>query len=294
MKKPTLITLLCVICKIVSVQSSEIVLNDTINFTDKFAKKQGHWIIFNKTLHKSGYKDDQKVEEGKFVDSKKTGIWETFFPNNKIKSKIPYENNRQDGYAILYYENGNIKEEGVWKNNRWIGDYKLYYETGKIQQEFKFNVAGKREGLQTYYNEDGQKIIEGNWKGGTEAGLLKEFYDNGDLKAEKIFADGLLDVASTKNYNTKKPITKEVKMIEEPTLSPPVQVKEEKDNLGKPFNGEGYWKLFNANKQVSKDGIFSKNRLIDGKVYNYNPDGILIRIAVYKEGKYIGDSIIEE
>jgi antitoxin component YwqK of YwqJK toxin-antitoxin module len=73
-----------------------------------------------------------------------------------------------------------------------------------------------------------------------------------------------------------------------------INQKTEKDNLGKVFNGEGYWKLYNGNKQVSKDGTFSKNRLIDGKVYNYNADGILTRVAVYKGGKYVGDAVIEE
>lgn len=267
--------------------------NDTINFTDGLGKKQGHWILFNNMLHKPGYTDDQKVEEGKYTDNKKTGIWQTFFPNNKLKSKIPYENNRQDGYAVLYYENGNIKEEGTWKNNRWVGDYKLYYENGQVEQEFKFNAAGKREGSQKYYNENGQKIMEGNWEEGKAAGL-KEFYDNGDIKAEKNFDDGSLDVASIKTYETKKASAKAVKKAEAPVVAPAVIVQEEKDNLGKPFNGEGYWKLFNANKQVSKDGVFSKNRLVDGKVYTYSKDGILTRIAVYKEGKYVGDSVIEE
>lgn len=268
--------------------------NDTINFTDALGKKQGHWVLFNNMLHKPGYADDQKVEEGKYTDNKKTGIWQTFFPNNKLKSKIPYENNRQDGYAVLYYENGNIKEEGTWKNNRWVGDYKLYYENGQVEQEFKFNASGKREGSQKYYNENGQKIMEGNWEEGKATGSLKEFYDNGDIKAEKKFDDGSLDVASIKTYETKKVSAKASKKAEAPVVAPAVIVQEEKDNLGKPFNGEGYWKLFNANKQVSKDGVFSKNRLVDGKVYTYNKDGILTRIAVYKEGKYVGDSVIEE
>jgi len=295
MKKPILILLL-VICKIAFVQSSEIGSNDTINFTDKVGKKQGHWIIFNSVLHLPGYKNDQKVEEGRFVNSKKTGIWETFFPNNKLKSRIPYTNNRQDGYAVQYYDNGNIKEEGTWKNNRWVGDYKLYHENGQVQQDFKFNAGGVREGIQTYYNESGQKIIEGNWAQGKETGELKEFYDNGELKSEKNFNNGSLDIASTKNFEAKKTVTNVAKVVvkEEVIAPPPVIVHEEKDNLGKPFNGEGYWKLFNSNKQVTKDGVFSKNKLVDGKVYTYNTDGILTRIAVYKEGKYVGDSIIQD
>ena len=293
MKKVTLI-LLFITCKIAIAQSYELVNNDTINFTDAASKKQGKWIIFNRTLHKPDYADDQKVEEGKFVDSKKTGIWKEFFPNTKIKSKITYENNRPSGYAIMYQENGKIKEEGLWKNNRWVGDYKLYYENGQVQQEFQFNAMGKREGPQKYYYENGQTMIEGNWAEGKEAGLLKEYYENGDIKAEKNFNGGTLDIATTKTYEPKKPIVKAPEKAEEAPAPPIVPQKTEKDNLGKSFNGEGYWKLYNSNKQISKDGTFSKNRMIDGKVYYYSPDGILTRIAIYKDGRYVGDSVIED
>jgi antitoxin component YwqK of YwqJK toxin-antitoxin module len=31
-----------------------------------------------------------------------------------------------------------------------------------------------------------------------------------------------------------------------------------------------------------------------GKAYIYNEDGILIRIAMYKDGQYIGDTQIEK
>jgi len=291
-RKITLI-LLFITYKVVVAQSYELINNDTINFTDANSKKQGKWIIFNRTLHKPDYADDQKVEEGRFADSKKTGIWKEFFPNNSLKSKITYENNRPSGYAVMYHDNGKIKEEGLWKNNRWVGDYKLYYENGQVQQEFKFNATGKREGPQTYYYANGQPMIEGNWTEGKEAGLLKEYYENGDIKAEKNFNGGTLDIASTKTYEPTKPIVKITEKVE--IAAPPVIAqKNEKDNLGKQFNGEGYWKLYNANKQVSKDGTFSKNRLMDGKVYYYSPDGILTRVAVYKDGKYVGDSVIEE
>ncbi len=292
MKKAILI-LLFITYKIGIAQSFELIGNDTINFTDTFGKRQGKWIIFNKDLHREGYADDQKVEEGKFIDSKKTGIWKEYYPNTNIKSIITYENNRPSGYAKMYHDNGKIKEEGLWKNNRWVGDYKLYYENGQVQQAFQFNVNGKREGTQTYYYDNGQVMIAGNWAEGKESGVLKEYYENGDLKSEKNFNGGTMDESSVKNYEPKKEIA--VKPAEKVPEPPPIIAqKTEKDNLGKTFNGEGYWKLYNTNKQISKDGTFVKNRLIDGKVYHYSPDGILTRIAVYKDGKYVGDSVIEE
>lgn len=296
MKKTTLI-LLFITCKIVAAQSYELLNNDTINVIDLVGKKQGKWIITNLTLHKPCYAEDQKVKEGDYKDSRKTGFWKVYFCNKILKSKIEYKNNRPNGYAILYHDNGKVKEEGLWKNNRWIGNYKLYFSNGQVQQAFTFNTSGKREGQQQYFYENGQLMIEGVWESGKESGTLKEYYENGDLRSEKDFAGGNLDTASVKKFEPKKPLVETVKeiIIEAPVEEPIVHVeeKEEEVNLGV-FNGKGYWKLYNINKQVSKDGIFKRNRLIDGKAYFYDTDGILTRIAVYKKGKYIGDSVMEE
>ncbi len=267
--------------------------NDSINFTDANDKKQGKWIITGKMAHKPAYTDDQKVEEGMYIGGKKTGIWKEYYPNNGLKSKITFDNGRPNGYAIMYHDNGKIKEEGLWQMSRWVGDYKLYYENGQVQQEFKFTQGGKREGVQKYYYESGQLMIEGNWQGGKESGIIKEYYENGDIREEKMFNDGNFDPAVSKSYEPKKPVV--VKTPEEKEVSPPVvPQKTEKDNLGKQFTGEGYWKLYNQNRQVSKDGTFHDYRLVDGKNYFYNQDGLLTRIAIYKSGKYIGDAIIEE
>lgn len=294
MRKITLI-LFFITCKIAIAQSYELVNNDTINIIDVTGKKQGKWIITNIMLKKPCYADDQKVEEGKFTDSKKIGFWKEYYCNKALKSKINYENGRPNGYAILYHENGKIKEEGLWKNNRWVGDYKLYFSNGQVQQAFTFNGSGKREGEQKYYYENGQVMIEGNWVEGKENGVLKEYYENGDIRSIKEFNGGNMDPASVKNYEPKKPIAETPPEIKIEAPAPPVMAqKTEQDNMGKVFNGEGYWKLYNANKQVSKDGVFHNSRLMDGKAYFYNSDGLLTRIAVYKDGRYIGDSVIED
>jgi len=275
-------------------QTYEVIGKDTINFEDINGKRQGKWIITNKLLHRECYTDDQKVEEGKYVDSKKTAFWQEFFCNKKLKSKIYYENNRPNGYAIIYHENGKIKEEGMWKNNRWTGVYKLYYPNGQVQQAFNFGTTGKREGNQTYYYENGQVMIEGSWEGGREAGEVKEYYENGEVKSVKNFNGGIIDAASIKTFEPKKPLPKP-KPVEEEADAPPVVIdKTEKDNLGKMFNGEGYWQLYNRNKQITKDGTFLHNRFMEGKAYFYDDDGILLRIAIYKNGKYIGDGVMDE
>ena len=289
--KKLLLILLFITCKIGFAQSSN---KDSINYTDPEGKKQGKWVILNLIKHLPGYRDDQKVEEGKYADSKKTGIWTEWFANGNMKNKLTFENNRPNGYAIMYHENGKISEEGLWKNSRWVGEYKMYYENGTPMQEFKFNPSGKREGAQKYYYENGQTMIEGDWQNGKESGVLKEYYENGDIKSEKAFNDGTLDEANTKNYEPKKPIPAASPEPVEAKATPPiVPSADEKPNI-KPFDGEGEHKLYNKNKQLAKDGTFHKSRLIDGKCYIYNGDGILQRIAVYRGGTYIGDAPIEE
>jgi antitoxin component YwqK of YwqJK toxin-antitoxin module len=281
--------------KMLAAQTFEVVGNDTINLTDTNGKRQGRWVITNAILRRECYSEDQKVEEGKYADSKKTGFWKEYYCNKNVKSKIFYENNKPNGYAIIYHENGKIKEEGQWKNNRWVGAYKLYYSNGQVQQSFSFNPSGKREGKQTYFYENGQVMIEGDWQGGKEAGEVKEYYENGDVKSIKDFAAGAIDATSIKTFEPKKPIVKKQHLPEEEIEAPPVIVqKTEKDNLGKMFNGEGYWQLYNSNKQITKDGDFKQNRLMTGKAYFYDENGILLRIAIYKNGKYVGDGIIEE
>ena len=59
-------------------------------------------------------------------------------------------------------------------------------------------------------------------------------------------------------------------------------------------SGNGYNKLFNKNKQISKNGVFTNYRLIDGKYYKYDENGILFLIMIFKEGRYIGNGVIEK
>lgn len=274
--------------------SFEMLGKDTINKVDAAGKKQGKWIIFGK--HKAGecYQPTQKVEEGKYKENRKTGEWIQYYCNGNTKNKVNYVNGRPDGYAVLYHENGTVSEEGTWKNNRWVGNFKQFYENGEVQHDFVYNSGGKREGESTYYYENGQKAIQGNFADGKETGTFKEYYKNGDIKAEKNYQDGAVDVASIKQFESKKPAEKE-----KTTAAPKVQLEKDEKPMDAPATSgplllNGKHTIYNKNKQVTKDGVFKDNRLMDGKAYIYNDNGILIRISVYKNGVYVGDTQVDE
>ncbi len=265
------------------------------NTVDASGLKQGYWIVFNTIKKLPNYPADAKVEEGNYADSKKMGIWKTFFPNGALKGEITYINNRASGYAKMYQENGKLLEEGVWENNRWVGEYKSYHENGQTFYDFNYTKTGKRQGEQTYYYENGQLMMRGEMKDGKETGTWAGYYENGDKREEKVFNDGTLDEGKTKLFQPEKELAVKYetpKSKESPKIA---DAKTEKTNEAhKPFDGNGYAKLFFAGGRISKDGEFKNFRLINGKDFIYNKDnGTLERVAFYKDGKYVGDAPIE-
>ncbi|MBA3662870.1 MAG: toxin-antitoxin system YwqK family antitoxin [Bacteroidetes bacterium] len=266
---------------------------DTINFTDVGGKKQGKWVLFGKHKPNTCFAPTQKAEEGAYKENRKTGVWMEYFCNGNPKNKITFVNGRPDGYAIVYYENGKVQEEGQWKNNRWVGALKQYYDNGQVQHDFKFNEGGKREGVQTYKYENGQTAIEGSFVNGKESGTIKEFHENGDLKAEKTYNNGNVDVASIKTYDPKKEFLSKKDVVEN---APKITLKPDEkpqDAKAGPLVLNGKYTLYDKNKNVSKDGLFKDNRLMEGKAFIYNENGILTRVAIYKNGVYAGDGVIE-
>jgi antitoxin component YwqK of YwqJK toxin-antitoxin module len=295
--KQIITTLLILSVILFKAQSYEIVNSkDTINLIDNTGKKQGKWILMGKHKPNTCYAANQKAEEGAYKENRKAGNWMEYYCNGKPKNNIPFVNGRPDGYAIMYYENGNKKEEGNWKINKWVGNYNSYYDNGTVQHDFKFNEGGKREGVQTYNYENGQVAVQGNFANGKEAGQIKEYYESGDVKAIKTYNNGDVDVASIKTFETNKEINKSNDAAKFAPSKAVAEVKKEEivnDPKAGPLVLNGKHILYNKNKQVSKDGVFKDNRLMEGKAYIYNDNGILTRVAIYKNGVYVGDGSIE-
>jgi len=287
MKKILYIFIPVFICSISVAQSVPTFLvleGDTINYVDENNLKQGFWKIFGRMRKTPGYQPDQVIEQGKYQNSRKQGLWTKFFASGKTKSEIEYKNSRPNGTYKTYYENGQVEEEGNWKNNRNTKDFKRYYENGQVSQQFVFNTSGKRDGEQVYFHENGQKMIVAQIKAGKEE-KVTEYYEDGSLKAEKSFIDGKIDVANTKVYEPKTPIKKKGPEGDVEVVT--VDKKNEKVNTGS-FNGNGQHKVYNKNAQISKDGFFKDYRLMEGLWYVYDSNGILTKIKKYKAGRFIG------
>ena len=258
-------------------QSFDIYQGDTINLTDRESIKQGKWISFKKG-------SQIKLQEGYYLNGQKTGIWSSFYSNNKKKSEITYKKGNKKGSAKIYFENGNIAEEGTWQINKWVGKYKSYYQNGKLSYAWNYNEHGSRSGYQQYFYENGNIKIEGKWVNGKETGLIKNYYSDGSLRTEKVFNEGKIDTGSVKNYKLSeiKPVDSEVSKTDSLNISEENKI----DNL-KVFSGSGYHVFYNIHKKVEKDGRFINGILMEGKQYIYDAEGNLIRTMIFEKGKII-------
>jgi serine phosphatase RsbU (regulator of sigma subunit) len=193
-------------------QTFEIYKGDTINFKDKNGKKQGPFIVRGRHLaaQPNCFAQEKIVEQGRYHDNRKTGLWYEYYCNGNIKNKLIFVNGRPSGPAVMYHESGKKSEEGIWYKNRWIGNYTLYYNNGLPKQEFLFDGSGKRLGICKYYYESGKISAVAPFEDGKPTGyglnLSKQgtidtlmFFDNGVLinkviKPQGLFAQELLEM----------------------------------------------------------------------------------------------------
>lgn len=262
------------------------------NVTDTNGLRQGYWKIMGAMSIEEGYKNGQIIEEGAYIDNKRQGLWKKYYPTGSLRSEITYSENHPYGYYTTYYADGKTEEEGYWKANKNTGEFKRFHENGKPAQVFTFNSKGKRDGVQNYYYPNGKLQLSVELDNGVAHGDYKSYYPDGTLKEEKRLTNGEVEPGSVKTYEPKR----EFKIADEtPDLPKSETIPSHADtpNLAE-FQETGFNTLYNRNKQMSQVGDFIDGRLWNGKWYKYDENGILRKVEVYKEGRFIGYGIIDE
>lgn len=267
------------------------------NYIDESGQRQGYWVITGEMVNEIGFSSSAIVEEGPYVNDLKSGVWKKYYPSGNIRSEITYVDNKPVGDYILYYENGVVEESGNWQRTKNTGQFERNYSNGNPHQRFKFSDSGKRNGEQLYYHENGNLALQVNLLNGKETGVMKRFDEDGNLSEEKSFDNGSFIGGSTKNYQeeevqfTPKPVAvdKQSDIKETPT-----EPKNENTNSAHHFKPNGHNILYDLNRNVSQSGLFKDGRLWNGKWFKYNKNGILLRVDVYRNGRFIGHGLIEK
>ena len=256
------------------------------NKRDANGKRHGKWVYTGKMKPEYGYDKNTTVEEGYYVHGRKEGVWIKYYADGKTpKIKGNYNNNRPQGDYNRYFKEGKLKERGSFAKDQYKGELIRYHANGIIAYRGNYNNEGIESGLVQYFHENGNVALEYTVKNGKLSGELKRYYEDGALK-EKLTFDEKGKVTShidfAKTAPKTKPENEENKQVKPPKLSNP-------NTRGVKFEPNGYNKVYNESQEIWMDGQFKNGQLWDGKVFDYNSDGILMKVRVFKDGKYHSD-----
>lgn len=260
--------------------------DDKINQKDNQGRKQGRWIYFGKDRPEKGYPADGKIEEGPYLDDRKEGTWVIYHTDGVTpKLRGEYHNNRPEGAYVKIYPNGKIKEKGTFERNLYRDSLQRYHENGQLEYQANFNSSGKEDGKVTYFFPNGQVEFEYEANNGNPTGKATRYYENGDIKEVIYYGE---DGAIVKSEQ-REMVSPAVK-VNDPGISKETAPRVNSPNTkGVKFQQNGYNKVYNKNEEIYQDGIFKNGVLWDGKVYEYDRDGILLKVKVFKNGVYHSD-----
>lgn len=248
----------------------------SLNQKDANGKKTGKWVIYQKGTKKV-------FEEGRFENGRKEGVWKRYFQDGiTVMIEANYVNNRPLGSYSKFYQNGKLKEKGSLALNKYNDSLVKFYQNGKIEYAGNFNSSGVEEGTIKYFYENGNVEYEYQAKNGMPSGRAVRYFEDGTIKEEINYSgDGAIASLKKNEKSTIKEIKKTTPVagIKAPVLGVP-------RTRGKEFSPNGYNKCYTINDEIWQDGTFKNGELWDGKVYEYDKDGILIRVKVFKQGVY--------
>ncbi len=265
-----------------SLQSDETKTNQK----DKNGLKQGFWIYYGKDRPEAGIPENGKIEEGPYEDDRREGMW-TKYHNDGLTPRIKgsYVNNRPQGTYMKIHPNGKVKEIGTFERNSYRDSLKRFHENGILEYAAKYNENGQEQGVVKYYYPNGQVEFEYKSENGKPVGKATRYYENGDVKELIEY-----DVEGRVISSIEKEMVKATVSVKDPGAS-----KEKAPHVVRPrtkgakFQLNGYNKCYNNNDEIWQDGEFRNGELWDGKVYEYDRDGILLKVKVFKQGVYHSD-----
>lgn len=245
---------------------------DTLNQKDDTGRKQGYWIIYGKDKPERGYPPEGKIEEGTYKDGRKTGIWIKYWKDGKTpRLKGTYINNRPNGWYEKYDERGVLSERGDFQRTRGKKHYfKEYYPSGCVK-------AIHTDTLVMFFKDDcsnSDPLGTVDHYERIESRVEQDYHRH--MKQEIIYRD-----SSFHHFP-----------IEHQSLQQTPNPADCKRLDGKSFHPNSYNKLYNSDSELVYDGEFKGGRLWNGKKYIYDTDGILLKIEIWKNGKYYADGAL--
>lgn len=272
--------------------ATSIAQSDTVNQVDEDGRKQGHWIYYGKDRPEAGFPADGKIEEGPYLDDRKHGYWYKYHRDGITpKLKGNYERNRPNGKYWKYYEDGTRKEEGEWTKNRYVGLHVRYFRNGNMESCEQYNEEGKRIGNSYFYFQNGcrERVNEYDSTGGFVKSLIYSA-DSCD-----IITDTISPPISDCGYRptTNGPGTKKNNIGKKTyTWRYMTEYLEEYSDSSICNSISETGRCYNKDRELFFRGICKDGKVLQGSMYFYDKDGILMKVELWKNGEYLKDGVL--
>jgi antitoxin component YwqK of YwqJK toxin-antitoxin module len=247
----------------------------------EFINDTVYTIVYGKDIRSSDYNATDKVEEGKLYHLKKEGSWTTYFKTGKIKLIAEYKNGVPRGKFLKFYENGKLREKGVFLDNHFSDTLFRYYQNGNLQSIVVYNEKGEENGTNKYFHDNGNVALVYEKQDNKISDKISWYKEDGALKHQ----------VEAVQFGKIKPIFEneasfafDNSLVKKKVYSLRIAGPITKDSL---FNPNGYNIVYTKHDELYQIGQFSNGSLVDGKYYQYDENGLLDKILVYKTGKFI-------
>ncbi|MFT4601948.1 MAG: antitoxin component YwqK of YwqJK toxin-antitoxin module [Arenicella sp.] len=275
--------------------------SDTLNQKDAQGKKQGFWIITGEMKPEKGYCASCKIEEGTYLDDRKNGTWHKYYLEGGVRLEGTYVNNRPNGFYKKFYQSGCVMEMGNF-DTQCRSNYELFNDDcnhnksrfgtkkrkrdkfGNLEQK---SIAELEFGDTIKYFFSDSTLEYSAWRVGVEVHAFW-YYQCKELRTKIIF-DTLAHMLTKEEFERSKECEEYI-VNTEGEGGPRGEMCVTKG--GAIFKSEGYNKVYNKNDELWLDGEFRRSRLWNGKLYKYDSDGILLKVEIWKSGKYHSDGQI--
>lgn len=238
-------------------------------------------IVYGKDIQSPDFRATDKVEEGKLFQSKKEGTWTTYFKTGKMKMIAEYKNGKPNGKFLKFYENGKPREKGIFVDNHYHDTLFRYYQNGNLESMVVYNEKGEENGTNKYFHDNGNLALEYERNENKIQNKISWYKEDASLKHQ----------VEMKPFGKTKPLfenedsyTFDNSLVKKKVYSLRVAGPITKDTA---FNPNGYNILYTKNDEIYEVGEFTNGSLVDGKLYQYDENGLLDKILVYKTGKFV-------
>ena len=118
------------------------------------------------------------------------GIFEEYYPNGQLMTKVLYKDGKEDGLFESYWNNGQVKVKEIYINGRIKdGIYEWFWKNSQLHIKRSYK-NGELEEYESYYKH-GQLKNRGKYSNKFKNGVFESYWFNGQLRGKETFNYGI-------------------------------------------------------------------------------------------------------